>query len=52
MKSLVTGALGFIGSHVVEALLGDGQEVLGIDDLSTSSLEKAIPGGKYEEMPI
>lgn len=31
MRTLVTGAAGFIGSHVAEALLERGQEVLGID---------------------
>lgn len=36
---LVTGAAGFIGSHLVEALLSLGQEVTGLDDLSSGSRE-------------
>ncbi|MCH8533807.1 MAG: UDP-glucose 4-epimerase GalE [Flavobacteriaceae bacterium] len=38
MKILVTGGLGFIGSHTVVALIEKGYEVLIIDNLSNSSL--------------
>ena len=34
MKSLVTGAAGFIGMHVAERLLAAGHEVVGIDNLN------------------
>jgi UDP-glucuronate 4-epimerase len=34
LKILVTGAAGFIGMHVAERLLGDGVEVVGIDNLN------------------
>lgn len=35
MNVLVTGAAGFIGSHVADRLLADGHNVVGIDNLST-----------------
>jgi UDP-glucose 4-epimerase len=34
MKALVTGAAGFIGSHLVEQLLSDGADVVGIDSFT------------------
>lgn len=39
MKTLVTGGAGFIGSHLCDALLGRGDEVTILDDLSSGSLE-------------
>lgn len=39
MRVLVTGAAGFLGSHLTDALLADGHEVLGVDNLCTGSLE-------------
>ena len=52
VKSLVTGGLGFIGSHVVEALISEGHEVLGVDDLSTGSIQNSIAGANYAEISI
>jgi len=39
MKALITGGAGFIGSHLAERLLSDGNEVIVIDNLSTGSLD-------------
>ena len=39
MKILLTGAAGFLGSHLTSKLLNSGHDVIGIDDLSTGSLE-------------
>ncbi len=38
MRYLVTGGAGFIGSHLAEALLARGEEVVCLDDLSTGSI--------------
>jgi nucleoside-diphosphate-sugar epimerase len=38
MRYFITGAAGFIGSHLTEALLDAGHEVTGLDDLSTGRL--------------
>lgn len=35
---LVTGAAGFLGSHLCDTLLAEGNDVLGVDNLSTGSL--------------
>jgi UDP-glucose 4-epimerase len=39
MRVLITGGAGFIGSHLAEAYLENGDEVYIIDDLSTGSLD-------------
>lgn len=38
MKVLLTGAAGFLGSHLSEMLIEDGHSVIGLDDLSTGSI--------------
>lgn len=50
-RMLVTGAAGFIGSHTVDALIAEGYDVLGIDDLSTGRVEnlnQAMTTGRFE----
>ena len=52
MRALITGGAGFIGSHLTEALLDNGDEVLILDNLSTGSMEniahlKGRPGFEY-----
>lgn len=38
-KILVTGVAGFLGSHLLDKLLANGHEVIGIDNLSMGKLE-------------
>jgi dTDP-glucose 4,6-dehydratase len=39
MRILLAGAAGFLGSHLTDALLGEGHSVVGVDNLCTGSLD-------------
>jgi len=39
MRTVVTGAAGFLGSHLVDAFLARGHEVIGIDNVLTGSID-------------
>ena len=52
MKVLVTGGAGFIGSHVADAFVTEGYEVVVVDDLSTGSRENLNPATAFYEVDI
>ena len=49
MRALVTGAAGFIGSHLAGRLIADGHDVVGLDDLSDGALANLdrAPGMRF-----
>lgn len=52
MKCLVTGGAGFIGSHVAEACLAAGHEVLIVDDLSSGHRRNLPERADFRELDI
>jgi UDP-glucose 4-epimerase len=51
-RAIVTGGAGFIGSHVVDALLGDGYEVTVVDDLSSGDRRRVAADAELEVLDI
>jgi len=51
-RAIVTGGAGFIGSHVVDALLADGYAVTVIDDLSSGDAARVAADAKLVELDI
>ena len=49
---MVTGGAGFIGSHIVDSLIGGGHEVVVIDDLSHGKKENINSQAKFYQMDI
>jgi len=52
MKIIVTGGAGFIGSHIVDSLLEQGEKVYVVDDLSTGKLKNLNPAAFFYKMDI
>jgi UDP-glucose 4-epimerase len=52
VRVLVTGGAGFVGSHLVDALVANGDEVTVIDDLSTGRTEYLNPAARLVEHDI
>lgn len=52
MKIMVTGGAGFIGSHVVDAFVNNGHDVVVVDDLSTGRRSNLNPAAKFYQVDI
>src|SRR3954469_25529995 len=52
VRAIVTGGAGFIGSHLVDALIERGDEVVVVDDLSSGRRENVNPAARLEQRDI
>ena len=48
MKILITGGAGFIGSHLAELLISEGNQVIALDNQSTGSAKNLNPSSNLE----
>jgi UDP-glucose 4-epimerase len=51
-RALVTGGAGFIGSHVADALLAAGYDVVVVDDLSSGKRENVPSAAQFHQLDI
>ncbi len=51
-RALVTGGAGFIGSHLVDALLAEGYEVDVVDDLSSGDARNVAEGARLHTLDV
>lgn len=52
MKIIVTGGAGFIGSHIVDALIEEGHEVVVVDNLTTGDKHNINPKAVFYQVDI
>ena len=52
MQAIVTGGAGFIGSHVAEALVARGDDVLVVDNLASGKRDNVPASARFEQVDI
>jgi nucleoside-diphosphate-sugar epimerase len=52
MRVLITGVVGFIGSHLAAHLVTDSHTVVGVDDLSAGVIENVHPDVTFHRADI